>query len=154
MNTTPTHTSRTARHSHSLVVLRAPRHAFPRLSYALMPAFDLENFTHRLLAESLFYDLEYGLIGSVSLIDPEAEQERYIVSFMPDDGTYMIEEATAWEDPPELEDEEDVAYALAIESTVHGTYDIPEVAADATLTLAREHDLLPSVTVLFEDEEL
>ncbi|MEF8796371.1 MAG: hypothetical protein V5A22_12675 [Salinivenus sp.] len=119
-----------------------------------MPAFDLENFTHRLLAESLFYDLEYGLIGSVSLIDPEAAQEQYIVSFMPDDGTYMIEEATAWEDPPELEDEEDVAYALATESTVHGTYEIPEVAANATLTLAREHDLLPSVTVLFEDEEL
>lgn len=119
-----------------------------------MASFDLENFTHRLLSESLFYDLEYGLIGSVSLIDIEEEKEKYIVSFMPDDGTYMIEEATAWEEPPELEDEEDVAYALAIESTVHGTYEIPEVAANATLTLAREHDLLPSVTVLFEDEEL
>lgn len=119
-----------------------------------MASFDLENFTHRLLAESLFYDLEYGLIGSVSLIDIEEEKERYIVSFMPDDGTYMIEEATAWEEPPELEDDEDVAYALAIESTVHGTYEIPEVAANATLTLARDHGLLPSVTVLFEDEEL
>jgi hypothetical protein len=119
-----------------------------------MPDFDLENFTHRLLAESLFYDLEYGLVGSVSLIDPETERELYIVSFMPDDGSYMIEEATAWEDPPELEDEEDVAYALATESTVHGTYEIPEVAANAVLALARENDLLPSVTVLFEDEEL
>ena len=119
-----------------------------------MPDFDLDNFTHRLLAESLFYDLEYGLVGSVSLIDPDAEKEMYIASFMPDDGTYMIEEATAWEDSPELEDEEDVAYALAIESTVYGTYDIPEVAANTVLTLAREHDLLPSVTVLFEDEEL
>lgn len=119
-----------------------------------MATFDLENFTHRLLAESLFYDLEYGLVGSVSLVDPEEEREMYIVSFMPDDGSYMIEEATAWEDPPELEDEEDVAYALAIESTVYGTYEIPEVAANATLTLAREKDLLPSVTVLFEDEEL
>ncbi|PSQ77715.1 MAG: hypothetical protein BRD35_03130 [Bacteroidetes bacterium QH_7_62_13] len=119
-----------------------------------MPDFDLENFTHRLLAESLFYDLEYGLVGSVSLIDPETEREMYIASFMPDDGAFMIEEATAWEDPPELEDEEDVAYALATESTVHGTYEIPEVAANTVLTLAREHDLLPSVTVLFEDEEL
>jgi len=119
-----------------------------------MPAFDLENFTHRLLAESLFYDLEYGLIGSVSLIDPDAEQERYIVSFMPDDGTYMIEEATAWEDPPELEDEEDVAYALATNSDVHGRYEVPEAAAQSLLELAREHDLLPSVTVLFEDEEM
>ena len=119
-----------------------------------MPDFDLENFTHRLIAESLFYDLEYGLIGSVSLIDPDDEREMYIVSFMPDDGTYLIEEATAWEDPPELEDEEDVAYALATDSTVHGTYEIPEVAANEVLSLAKEHDLLPSMTVLFEDEEL
>lgn len=119
-----------------------------------MANFDLENFTHRLLAESLFYDLEYGLVGSVSLVDPENERELYIVSFMPDDGTYMIEEATAWEDPPDLEEEEDVAYALAVESTVYGTYEIPEVAANTTLTLAREHNLLPSVTVLFEDQEL
>ncbi len=119
-----------------------------------MADFDLENFTHRLLAESLFYDLEYGLIGSVSLVDTETEREMYIVSFMPDDGTYMIEEATDWEDPPELEDEEDVAYALATRSDVYGTYDIPEVAANTVLTLAQEHNLLPSVTVLFEDEEL
>lgn len=119
-----------------------------------MVSFDLEDFTLRLLAESLFYDLEYGLIGSVSLIDREEERERYIVSFMPDDGTYMIEEATAWEDPPELEDETDVAYSLAVESTVYGTYEIPEVAAETVLTLARKNGLLPSITVLFEDEEL
>lgn len=116
--------------------------------------FDLENFTHRLLAESLFYDLEYGLVGSVSLIEVDEEREEYIASFMPDDGTYMIEKATAWEDTPVMEDEEDVAYALATESTVYGTYDIPEVAASTLLTLAQNHDLLPSVTVLFEDEEL
>ncbi len=120
-----------------------------------MPSFDLDNFTHRLLAESLFYDLEYGLLGSVSLIDPETEREMYITSFMPDDGSYLIEEATAWEeDPPELEEDEEVAYALATESSVHGTYDIPEVAANEVLALARENDLLPSLTVLFEDEEL
>lgn len=119
-----------------------------------MAAFDLENFTHRLLAETLFYDLEYGLVGSVSLIDPETEREMYIASFMPDDGTYLIEEATSWEEAPTMEEEDDVAYALATESTVHGTYEIPEVAANAVLTVAREHDLLPSITVLFEDEEL
>ena len=119
-----------------------------------MADFDLENFTHRLLSESLFYDLEYGLVGSVSLIDPETEREAYIASFMPDDGTILIEEATAWEDPPELEDEEDVAYALAVDSVEHGTYEVPEVAAESLLDLARQHDLLPSVTVLFEDEEL
>ena len=119
-----------------------------------MAAFDLENFTHRLLAESLFYDLEYGLIGSVSLIDTSGEREMYIVSFMPDDGTYLIEEATAWEDDPVMEDDADVAYALATESTVHGTYEVPEVAAETTVSLAKEQDLLPSITVLFEDEEL
>lgn len=119
-----------------------------------MPDFDLENFTYRLLSESLFYDLEYGLVGSVSLIDPDAGREMYIASFMPDDGTFMIEEATEWEDLPELEEEEDVAYALAIKSSVYGTYDIPEVAAETVLSLARQHDLLPSITVLFEDEEL
>lgn len=119
-----------------------------------MPSISLENFTTRLLAESLFYDLEYGLVGSVSLIDPETERELYLASFMPDDGSYMIEEATAWEDPPTLADEEDVAYALAINSDVYGTYEVPEEAAQTLLKLAREHDLLPSVTVLFEDEEL
>lgn len=119
-----------------------------------MASFDLENFTTRLLAESLFYDLEYGLVGSVSLVDPETERELYLASFMPDDGLYMVEEATAWEDPPVLDEEEDVAYALAIDSDVHGTYEVPEAAARTLLDLAREHDLLPSVTVLFEDEEL
>lgn len=119
-----------------------------------MPTIDPDNFTTRLLAESLFYDLEYGLVGSVSLIDPETERELYLASFMPDDGTYLVEEATAWEDVPEREDEEDVAYALAVDSVEHGTYEVPEVAAESLLDLARTHDLLPSVTVLFEDEEL
>jgi hypothetical protein len=47
-----------------------------------------------------------------------------------------------------------VAYALAVDSDVHGRYEVPEEAAQTLLALAREHDLLPSVTVLFEDEEL
>lgn len=119
-----------------------------------MASFDRENFSIRLLAESLFYDLEYGLVGSVSLIDPDAEREMYLASFMPDDGSYMIEEATAWEDAPELDEDDDVAYALAIDSDVYGTYEVPEAAAETLLDLAREHDLLPSVTVLFEDVEL
>ena len=119
-----------------------------------MPSFDPDNFTTRLLAESLFYDLEYGLVGSVSLVDPETERELYLASFMPDDGTYLVEEATAWEDAPELEDETDVAYALAVDSDVHGRYEVPEEAAQTLLALAREHDLLPSVTVLFENAEM
>jgi hypothetical protein len=119
-----------------------------------MPAFDLENFVQRLIAETLFYDGDYGLVGSLSLIDVEANKELYIASFMPDDGTFLIEEATDWEDDPELEDDADVAYRLAIESREHGTYEIPEVASGALLALAREHDLLPSFAVLFEDEEM
>lgn len=119
-----------------------------------MPSPDLSNFTTRLLAECLFYDIEYGLVGNVSLIDLEAEREAYLASFMPDDGSYMIEQATAWEDEPVLEEDEDVAYALATDSVVHGTHEVPEEAARVLLELANEHDLLPSLTVLFEDEEL
>ncbi len=120
-----------------------------------MPSFDLENFGLRLIAETLLYDQEYGIIGSLSLIDLEAGKERFIASFMPDDGTFLIEEATAWEEEtPPTDDAAEVAYALAVESSVHGTYDIPEEAATVLLNLAREHDLLPSFTVLFEDEAL
>jgi len=56
-----------------------------------MADFDAENFTHRLIAETLFYDHEYGLIGNLSLVDIDARKERYIASFMPDDGTFLIE---------------------------------------------------------------
>ena len=119
-----------------------------------MAAFDLENFTHRLLAETFFYDQEYGIIGSLSLVDREAQREAFIVSFLPEDGAYLIEEATAWEtDVPEDADEA-VAYALAVDSTDHATFEIPEEAAAATLALAEANDLLPSFAFLFEDEAL
>lgn len=115
---------------------------------------DPTNFATRLLAECLFYDIEYGLVGNVSLVDPEAGREAYLASFMPDDGSFMIEEATEWEDEPVLEEDEDVAYALATDSVVYGRFEVPEEAARQLLDLATEHDLLPSLTVLFEDEEL
>jgi hypothetical protein len=119
-----------------------------------MPTFDLENFTLRLIAETLFYDQEYGIIGSLSLIDYEAQREAYIVSFLPEEGTFLIEEATAWEaDVPDDEDEA-VAYALAVESNDYATYEIPEAAATAALALAEANDLLPSFAFLFEDEAL
>lgn len=116
-----------------------------------MEAFNAEHFARHLIAESLFYDEEYGAVGSLSLVDPVTEQERYIASFMPDDGTFVIEEATAWEEFTPGEDDE-VGYALAIDSEEFATYDLPEEAAEALLVLARDHDLLPSVTLLFEDE--
>lgn len=119
-----------------------------------MADFDLETFTHLLLAELLFYDEEYGAIGTLSLIDPDAERERYIASFMPDDGALLIEEATAWEREYPDEEDEAVAYALAVDSVDYGRYDHPQEAAGALLHLADEHDLLPSFTLLFESDEL
>lgn len=116
--------------------------------------FDLKNFTHRLIAESLFYDHETGAVGTLSLIDYDAKKERYLVSFMPEDGSYLIEEATEWEDEVELDEDSDVAYALAIDSAEYGSYEVPEVAAAALLQLAEEHNLLPSFTLLFEEDEM
>ena len=116
--------------------------------------FTLKNFTHRLIAELLFYDQETGAVGTLSLIDPAAERERYIVSFMPDTGDFLIEEATAWEEEAVLDEDIDVAYALATNSVEHGSYEIPEVAAGAFLTLAQDKNLLPSFTLLYEDDEL
>lgn len=119
-----------------------------------MASTDLNNFTTRLLAECLFYDIEYGLVGSVSLIDTEAGREEYLASFMPDDGSYLVEEATAWEDDPVIKEAEDVAYTLATDGVVHSSYEVPEEAARMLLDLANEGDLLPSLTVLFEDGEV
>lgn len=118
-----------------------------------MNAFNIEHFARHLIAEALFYDEEYGAVGSLSLVDPEQARERFIASFLPDEGTFVVEEATAWENFTPGEDDA-VGYALAVDSEEHATYDLPEEAAEALLLLAREHDLLPSVTLLFEDETL
>lgn len=115
---------------------------------------DPEHFTQRLIAEMLLYDEELGLIGMFSLVDPEAAQERYVASYMPNEEHFLIEEATAWEEDVELEEDTDVAYALAVESDDHGTYDAAEEAAVELIRLAETHSLLPSFMVLFEDEEL
>ena len=116
-----------------------------------MADFDLNHFARFLIAESLFYDEEYGALGSLSLVDEATRRERYLASFMPEDGTFVIEEATEWEDY-EPEEDEDIGYALAIDSEEYGSYPVPEEAAEALLMLAREHDLEPSITLLFEDE--
>ena len=119
-----------------------------------MPSFNLEEFTRRLLTETLFYDEEYGALGNLSLIDPEAGQERYVASYLPEDGSFVIEEATAWESEIDLDEEDAIGYALAIDSEEHGAYDTAEEAADVLLALAREEGLLPSITLLFEEDEL
>lgn len=118
-----------------------------------MAAFDLEQFTRRLIAETLFYDDEYGALGNLSLIDLQSRQERFLASYVPDDGTFIIEEATDWEDYEPVEGDE-IGYALAVDSNEHGCFDTPEEAADALLQLARQQGLLPSVTLLFEEDEV
>jgi hypothetical protein len=118
----------------------------------MMP-FDLEHFTRRLIAETLFYDDEYGAIGNLSLIDPQSRRERFLASYVPDDGTFVIEEATEWEDF-EPEEGDAIGYALAVDSKEHANFESPEEASDALLALAREHGLLPSVTLLFEEDEV
>ena len=118
-----------------------------------MAAFDLEHFTRRLIGETLFYDDEYGALGNLSLIDPEARRERYLSSYVPEDGTFIVEEALEWEEYEPVENDE-IGYTLAVDSKEYGCYDTPEEAAEALLGLAREHGLLPSVTLLFEEDEV
>lgn len=118
-----------------------------------MKPFNLDHFTRRLIAEALFYDEEYGALGSVSLIDVETGKEKYIASYMPDDGTFVIEEATEWEEY-EPDEADEIGYALAVDSAEHGCFDTPEQAAEALLGLATEHGLMPSITLLFEEDEV
>ncbi|GIV61005.1 hypothetical protein GQ464_013220 [Rhodocaloribacter litoris] len=117
-----------------------------------MPAFDLDDFTLRLIAETLFYDEEYGALGNLSLIDRTAARERFIASYVPEDGVFVVEEATEWETYVPDEDD-DIGYALAVDSNEYGTYDSPTEVARVLLDLARTHGLTPSITLLFEEDE-
>ena len=51
-----------------------------------MSAFNTDQFTIRLIAETLFYDEEYEALGNLSLIDQDEHCERYVASFAPEDG--------------------------------------------------------------------
>lgn len=118
---------------------------------ATMKPFNLEHFTRRLLAETLFYDEEYGAIGSISLVDTNNERERFIASFMPEDGSFVIEEATEWEEEAQ---EDEIGYFLAVDSKEHAAFETPDEAADALLGLATQYNLMPSITLLFEEDEV
>ncbi len=113
---------------------------------------DLEQFIRILIGETLFYDDEYGAIGCLSLVDPRKKRERFIASFMPEDGAFAIEEATAW--ARDGEGEEAIGYELAADSKENATFQSPEEIAGALLKLAKRHNLLPSVTILFEEDEI
>lgn len=118
-----------------------------------MAAFSLDDFARRLVAETLFYDEEYGALGNLSLIDAEGGRERFIASYIPDDGNFIVEEATEWEDYDPSESDE-IGYVLAVDSKEHGCFDTADEAADAMLKLASEHNLMPSITLLFEEDEV
>lgn len=111
-------------------------------------AFDAEAFAHALLSEVLFFDAEYHVIGSVSLIDFDALRERFIAAFDPDEDAFLIEEATDWEE----EDDDDLGYRLATDGTIYGRYTTNEETATALLTLAGRHHLQPAFLPLFEEE--
>lgn len=118
-------------------------------------AFQLESFVRNLIVETLFYDEEYQAIGTISLVEAgekdEADgRERYVAAYVPEEGAFVIEEATEWEDD---DDDDDIGYALATDTDEHGSYDTPEEAAAELLSLAKQYGLAPSVTLLFEDDE-
>ena len=115
-------------------------------------AFSIEHFARQLLTEALFYDEEYVALGNVSLIDQAAQRELYLASFDPDREVFLIEEAVEWEDL-DADDDGEVDYALAVDGNEFGTFDTPEETADALLNLAREHNLVPSFMLLWEEDE-
>lgn len=117
-----------------------------------MSAFDTDQFTLRLIAETLFYDEEYGALGNLSLIDTQEKCERYVASFAPEDGLFVLEEATEWEDY-EPGEADDIGYALAVDSRELGTFESAEGVAQELLNLAAAHNLTPSITLLFEEDE-
>lgn len=117
-----------------------------------MEMFSLDEFALRLVAETLFYDGEYEALGNLSLIDQTTARERFIASYAPEDEVFVIEEAIEWEDyePGQLDD---IGYALAVDSREISSYNSAEEGAVALMTLAREHNLMPSITLLFEEDE-
>jgi hypothetical protein len=116
-------------------------------------SFNLKQFALRLITESLFYDEEYGALGNLSLIDPKTKRENFIASYVPEDGSFSIDEATEWEDFDPANDDE-IGYALAVDSREFATYDSGDEVANALLRLAEERGLVPSVTLLFEEDEV
>ena len=117
-----------------------------------MSQFDLEDFTRRLIAETLFYDEEYEALGNLSLVDERIEQERFVASYSPEDCVFVIEEATNWEDYEAGEGDE-IGYALAVDSKEHGSYETVDEAAEELLNLAQKFQLSPSITLLFEEDD-
>ena len=92
--------------------------------------------------------------GASTFIQREAEQECYVASYLPEDGTFVIEKATEWETNVETDEDDEIGYTLAVDSEEYGCYDTAEEAAEALLSLARDQGLVPSITLLFEEDEV
>ena len=107
------------------------------------------NFIKRLLADALFHETELGTWSNLSLIDESTAKERFTASFLPEESAYIIERVTKWV-PFFDRDFDDIAYAMASESVIYGTFDTAEEAATMLLNLARSHKLMPSLALLFE----
>ena len=117
-----------------------------------MSAFELRAFTVRLIGELLFYDEEYGAIGSLSLIDISTAREAFIAYYVPENETYTIEKVTAWE-PFDEDEDADIGYAFAAETEEHLSASSLEPVAEALMKLAEKHDLMPGTALMFEEEE-
>ncbi len=117
-----------------------------------MTEFNTDQFLRRLIGETLFFDEEYGVGGNLSLIDEQNSKELFVSAYLPDSGEFVIEEATEWEDY-EAGADDDIGYALAVDSKEHGAYQTPDEVADALMALARDRNLMPSITLRFEEDE-
>lgn len=118
-----------------------------------MGNFQLDTFSVRLVAETLFYDEEYGALGNLSLIDEGESKERFIAAYSPEDQHFVIDEAIEWEqfEPGESDD---IGYALANRTAEFGTYESADETAAEMLKLAEAHGLTPSITLLFEQDDV
>lgn len=116
-----------------------------------MSSFDLDAFSIRLLAEAMFYDEEYGAIVNISLISEAEQKEKYIAYYLTEEQHFVIDKVTDWEayDP---EEEGAIGYALAIDSDEFMSAPSPLVVAEEVLKLAKAENLIPSVSLFFEEE--
>ncbi len=116
-----------------------------------MSTFDAHVFSIKMIAESLFYDEEFGAIGNVSLINEDESKEQFIAYYLPEEKNFVIDKVTAWEeyDPAEPES---IGYALAIDSDEHMASKSQDQIAHEMLSLAEKHNLVPSVALFFEDD--
>ena len=113
---------------------------------------DYRSFARVLLAETLFYDAEYGLYGSISLIDTELEREAYLAAYDSTAEAFQIEKATAWEKTNGGEDN-DFGYAIAIDGKILAEYKSSVETADALLDLVdQEGNLAPGFVPEVEED--